>query len=182
MKSPERLAATAALAPAMTSTPDPRPETRARCARAWRPSRAQKAGTADPHRRRAAEQPALRRRQSPRGALVAITGVSGSGKSSLAFDTLLRGRGASWRLSPPTRASSGRPPCRCGSIEGLSLRSLSTRRASLAGTDRRWGRHGDRRPPRVLYARAGTARQPWCDLPREAEDPRGRGAGAPRGP
>ena len=41
------------------------------------------------------------------GELVVVTGVSGSGKSSLAFDTLYAGASAAtWKPSRPMRASS----------------------------------------------------------------------------
>jgi len=42
----------------------------------------------------------------PRNALTVITGLSGSGKSSLAFDTIYaEGSGGMWRRFRPTRAS-----------------------------------------------------------------------------
>ena len=42
----------------------------------------------------------------PRNKLVVITGLSGSGKSSLAFDTLMpRGNDAMWKVSAVTPAS-----------------------------------------------------------------------------
>ena len=42
----------------------------------------------------------------PRDKLVVITGLSGSGKSSLAFDTMYAEGAATWRACPATRASS----------------------------------------------------------------------------
>ena len=45
----------------------------------------------------------------PRNALVCVTGLSGSGKSSLAFDTIYaEGSAVTSSRSPPTRASSCR--------------------------------------------------------------------------
>ena len=38
----------------------------------------------------------------PRNKLVVITGLSGSGKSSLAFDTMPKGNGVMWRACRPT--------------------------------------------------------------------------------
>ena len=47
--------------------------------------------------------------QIPRDALIVFTGLSGSGKSSLAFDTIYAGDSAAmWRACPPTRANSSR--------------------------------------------------------------------------
>ena len=43
----------------------------------------------------------------PRDKLIVVTGLSGSGKSSLAFDTLYaEGSAAMWNRSPPMPASS----------------------------------------------------------------------------
>jgi excinuclease UvrABC ATPase subunit len=42
----------------------------------------------------------------PRNQLVVVTGVSGSGKSSLAFDTIYAEGVATWRACPPMPASS----------------------------------------------------------------------------
>ena len=46
----------------------------------------------------------------PRGKLVVITGLSGSGKSSLAFDTIYaEGSGVIWKRCRPMRGSSSEP-------------------------------------------------------------------------
>ena len=62
----------------------------------------------------------------PRDQLVVITGVSGSGKSSLAFDTLYaRGSAVIWNLSPSMRVScSSRWKSRT-SIKSTGFRRLS---------------------------------------------------------
>ena len=42
----------------------------------------------------------------PRNELVVLTGLSGSGKSSLAFDTMPKGSGGIWSPCRPMRVSS----------------------------------------------------------------------------
>ena len=111
----------------------------------------------------------------PRGALVAITGVSGSGKSSLAFDTLFREgqRRFLETLSAYARQFLGglqKPDV--DSIEGLSpaiavdQKSIARGNRSTVGTLTEIVDH-----LRVLYARAGIAHSPWCDLPVESRTP-----------
>ena len=59
--------------------------------------------------RGAAAQPAGVDVEIPRYKLVVLTGVSGSGKSSLAFDTIYaEASAATWRASRPTCASTWR--------------------------------------------------------------------------
>src|SRR5688572_9237170 len=105
----------------------------------------------------------------PRNRLVAITGVSGSGKSSLAFDTLFREgqRRFLETLSAYARQFLGRmEKPEVESVEGLSpaiavdqkTRSSSPR--STVGTLTEVFDH-----LRVLFARAGTAHCPECRLP-----------------
>ncbi|MFT6830986.1 MAG: excinuclease ABC subunit A, partial [Planctomycetota bacterium] len=111
----------------------------------------------------------------PRGALVAITGVSGSGKSSLAFDTLFREgqRRFLETLSAYARQFLGglqKPDV--DSIEGLSpaiavdQKSIARGSRSTVGTLTEIVDH-----LRVLFARAGVAHSPWCDLPVESRTP-----------
>ncbi|MAE28557.1 MAG: excinuclease ABC subunit A [Planctomycetes bacterium] len=105
----------------------------------------------------------------PRNRLVAITGVSGSGKSSLAFDTLYREGQRRYleTLSAYARQFLGRleKPA-VESIEGLSpaiavdQKSLSRGRRSTVGTLTEIVDH-----LRVLYARTGVAHCPACVLP-----------------
>ena len=111
----------------------------------------------------------------PRNRLVAITGVSGSGKSSLAFDTLFREgqRRFLETLSAYARQFLGRmekPDVE--SIEGLSpaiavdQKSVSRGARSTVGTLTEITDH-----LRVLFARAGTAHCPKCDLPVKSQTP-----------
>jgi excinuclease ABC subunit A len=111
----------------------------------------------------------------PRNRLVAITGISGSGKSSLAFDTLFREgqRRFLETLSAYARQFLGRmekPDVE--SIEGLSpaiavdQKSGSSSPRSTVGTLTEIFDH-----LRVLYARAGTAHCPDCGLPLRAQTP-----------
>ncbi|MCP3915659.1 MAG: excinuclease ABC subunit UvrA [bacterium] len=111
----------------------------------------------------------------PRRKLVAITGVSGSGKSSLAFDTLFREgqRRFLETLSAYARQFLGnlsKPDVE--SIEGLSpaiavdQKSISRGSRSTVGTLTEVVDH-----LRVLYARAGIAYSPWCDRPVESRTP-----------
>jgi len=111
----------------------------------------------------------------PRGALVAVTGVSGSGKSSLAFDTLFREgqRRFLETLSAYARQFLGglqKPDI--DSIEGLSpaiavdQKSIARGNRSTVGTLTEIVDH-----LRVLFARAGVAHSPWCDLPVESRTP-----------
>ena len=108
----------------------------------------------------------------PRGALVAVTGVSGSGKSSLAFDTLFREgqRRFLETLSAYARQFlGGLQKPEVDSIEGLSpaiavdQKSIARGNRSTVGTLTEIVDH-----LRVLYARAGVAHSPWCDLPVES--------------
>ncbi|MBK7877563.1 MAG: excinuclease ABC subunit UvrA [Planctomycetes bacterium] len=111
----------------------------------------------------------------PQRRLVAITGVSGSGKSSLAFDTLFREgqRRFLETLSAYARQFLGRmekPDVE--SIEGLSpaiavdQKSVSRGARSTVGTLTEITDH-----LRVLYARAGRAHCPKCKLPVQAQTP-----------
>jgi len=111
----------------------------------------------------------------PRHALVAITGISGSGKSSLAFDTLFREgqRRFLETLSAYARQFLGglsKPDV--DSIEGLSpaiavdQRSVPRGNRSTVGTLTEVVDH-----LRVLFARAGVAHSPWCGLPVESRTP-----------
>ncbi|MEL6430245.1 MAG: excinuclease ABC subunit UvrA, partial [Planctomycetota bacterium] len=111
----------------------------------------------------------------PRGALVAVTGVSGSGKSSLAFDTLFREgqRRFLETLSAYARQFlGGLQKPELDSIEGLSpaiavdQKSIARGNRSTVGTLTEIVDH-----LRVLYARAGVAHSPWCDLPVESRTP-----------
>jgi len=111
----------------------------------------------------------------PRGALVAVTGVSGSGKSSLAFDTLFREgqRRFLETLSAYARQFLGRmEKPDVDAVEGLSPAIAVDQRAiqrgprSTVGTLTEIFDH-----LRVLYARAGTAHCPDHDLPLAAQTP-----------
>ena len=105
----------------------------------------------------------------PRNHLVGITGVSGSGKSSLAFDTLFREgqRRFLETLSAYARQFLGRmEKPEVESIEGLSpaiavdQRAISRGARSTVGTLTEIFDH-----MRVLYARAGRAHCPECQRP-----------------
>jgi len=111
----------------------------------------------------------------PRNALVAVTGVSGSGKSSLAFDTLYREgqRRFLETLSAYARQFLGgisMPDVE--SISGLSpaiavdQRSIPRGARSTVGTLTEVTDH-----LRVLFARAGVAHSPWCGEPVESRTP-----------
>src|SRR5690349_1493249 len=111
----------------------------------------------------------------PRNRLVAITGVSGSGKSSLAFDTLFREgqRRFLETLSAYARQFLGemeKPDVE--SIEGLSpaiavdQRSIARGARSTVGTLTEIVDH-----LRVVFARAGRAHCPECKLPVEGQTP-----------
>ena len=111
----------------------------------------------------------------PRDALVAITGVSGSGKSSLAFDTLFREgqRRFLETLSAYARQFLGhmqKPEVE--SIEGLSpaiavdQKTIARGSRSTVGTLTEIVDH-----LRVLFARAGEAHCPECDLPIASRTP-----------
>lgn len=111
----------------------------------------------------------------PRGRLVAITGVSGSGKSSLAFDTLFREgqRRFLETLCAYARQFLGRmekPDVE--SIEGLSpaiavdQKSIQRGSRSTVGTLTEIVDH-----LRVLYARAGRPHCPECRLPVRSQTP-----------
>ncbi len=113
----------------------------------------------------------------PRDRLTAVTGVSGSGKSSLAFDTLFREgqRRFLETLSAYARQFLGRmekPDVE--SVEGLSpaiavdQRTTSRGARSTVGTLTEVVDH-----LRVLYARAGTAHCATCDLPLRSQTPEG---------
>ena len=111
----------------------------------------------------------------PRDRLVVITGVSGSGKSSLAFDTLFREgqRRFLETLSSYARQFLGdlRQP-EVDSIEGLApaiavdQKSVPRGSRSTVGTLTEVTDH-----LRILYARAGTAYCPACDEPVVASTP-----------
>ncbi len=111
----------------------------------------------------------------PRHKLVGITGVSGSGKSSLAFDTLFREgqRRFLETLSAYARQFLGKmekPDVE--SIEGLSpaiavdQKSISRGSRSTVGTLTEIVDH-----LRVLYARAGRAHCPECNEPVQSQTP-----------
>ncbi|HUR28254.1 MAG TPA: excinuclease ABC subunit UvrA, partial [Planctomycetota bacterium] len=113
----------------------------------------------------------------PRERLVVITGVSGSGKSSLAFDTLFREgqRRFLETLSAYARQFLGRmekPDVE--SIEGLApaiavdQKSQSRSGRSTVGTLTEIFDH-----LRVLFARAGVAHCPKCDLPLKSQTAEG---------
>ncbi|QDU84961.1 UvrABC system protein A [Planctomycetes bacterium Pla163] len=111
----------------------------------------------------------------PKGALIAVTGVSGSGKSSLAFDTLFREgqRRFLETLSAYARQFLGRmekPDIE--RAEGLlpaiavEQKTLSRSARSTVGTLTEIHDH-----LRVLYARAGVPHCPDHDVPLEAQTP-----------
>ncbi|MCY2958582.1 MAG: excinuclease ABC subunit UvrA [Planctomycetota bacterium] len=111
----------------------------------------------------------------PRNRLIAITGVSGSGKSSLAFDTLFREgqRRFLETLSAYARQFLGdmeKPDVE--SIEGLSpaiavdQKSIQRGPRSTVGTLTEIVDH-----LRVLYARAGRPHCPACKLPIRSQTP-----------
>ena len=111
----------------------------------------------------------------PRGRLIGITGVSGSGKSSLAFDTLFREgqRRFLETLSAYARQFLGRmekPDVE--SISGLSpaiavdQKSISRSARSTVGTLTEITDH-----LRVLFARAGTPHCPDCHAPVRSQTP-----------
>jgi excinuclease ABC subunit A len=111
----------------------------------------------------------------PRNRLVAVTGVSGSGKSSLAFDTLYREgqRRFLETLSAYARQFLGhmeKPDVE--SIEGLSpaiavdQSSVARGPRSTVGTLTEITDH-----LRVLFARAGRAHCPQCKLPVRSQTP-----------
>ncbi|MEM7517970.1 MAG: excinuclease ABC subunit UvrA, partial [Planctomycetota bacterium] len=111
----------------------------------------------------------------PRERLIAITGVSGSGKSSLAFDTLFREgqRRFLETLSAYARQFLGQmQKPEVESIEGLSpaiavdQKSLARGARSTVGTLTEIADH-----LRVLWARAGQPHCPKCDLPVESRTP-----------
>jgi excinuclease ABC subunit A len=111
----------------------------------------------------------------PRNRLIAVTGVSGSGKSSLAFDTLYREgqRRFLETLSAYARQFLGnmeKPDVE--SIEGLSpaiavdQSSVARGPRSTVGTLTEIADH-----LRVLFARAGRAHCPQCKLPVRSQTP-----------
>src|SRR5690349_17972911 len=113
----------------------------------------------------------------PRERLVVITGVSGSGKSSLAFDTLFREgqRRFLETLSAYARQFLGRmEKPDVDSIDGLApaiavdQKSQSRSARSTVGTLTEIFDH-----LRVLYARAGVAHCPKCDLPLQSQTSEG---------
>ncbi len=111
----------------------------------------------------------------PRNRLVAITGVSGSGKSSLAFDTLYREgqRRFLETLSAYARQFLGRmekPDVE--SIEGLSPAIAVDQQAAASSPRSTVGTLTEIYDYlRVLFARAGTAHCPGCGLPLRAQTP-----------
>ncbi|MCK6446259.1 MAG: excinuclease ABC subunit UvrA [Planctomycetes bacterium] len=105
----------------------------------------------------------------PRERLTVITGVSGSGKSSLAFDTLFREgeRRFLQTLSAYARQFLGRlekPDVE--SIDGLSPAIAVDQKTAPRGARSTVGTLTEITDHlRVLFARAGTAHCPKCDLP-----------------
>ncbi|MDP6410124.1 MAG: excinuclease ABC subunit UvrA [Planctomycetota bacterium] len=111
----------------------------------------------------------------PRERLVAVTGLSGSGKSSLAFDTLFREgqRRFLETLSAYARQFLGRmEKPDVDAVEGLSptiavdQKSIARGSRSTVGTLTEIVDH-----LRVLYARAGRAHCPGCRLPVRRQTP-----------
>ncbi len=111
----------------------------------------------------------------PRGKLIGITGVSGSGKSSLAFDTLFREgqRRFLETLSAYARQFLGRmEKPEVESISGLSpaiavdQKSISRSARSTVGTLTEVTDH-----LRVVFARAGTPHCPDCQRPVRSQTP-----------
>ncbi len=109
----------------------------------------------------------------PRNRLVAITGVSGSGKSSLAFDTLFREgqRRFLETLSAYARQFLGRmEKPDVDHVEGLSPAIAVDQKAILRGPRSTVGTITEIIDHlRVLYARAGTARCPEHGEPLESQ-------------
>jgi excinuclease ABC subunit A len=108
----------------------------------------------------------------PRNQLVVITGLSGSGKSSLAFDTLYAEGQRRYVESLSAYARQflqlmDKPDVDV--IEGLSPRSASSRRRPRTTRARRSARDRDPRLPAPLYARAGTPFCPIHKLPLRAQ-------------
>jgi excinuclease ABC subunit A len=113
----------------------------------------------------------------PRGRLVAITGVSGSGKSSLAFDTLFREgqRRFLETLSAYARQFLGRmeKPA-VDHVDGLSPAIAVDQHSVQRGPRSTVGTLTEIHDYlRVLYARAGTAHCPKHDLPLSGQTPEG---------
>jgi len=111
----------------------------------------------------------------PRGRLIAITGVSGSGKSSLAFDTLFREgqRRFLETLSAYARQFLGRmEKPDVDHVEGLSPAIAVDQKAVPRGPRSTVGTLTEVHDHlRVLYARAGTARCPDHGTPLSAQTP-----------
>ncbi len=105
----------------------------------------------------------------PRNSLTAVTGVSGSGKSSLAFDTLFREgeRRFLQTLSSYARQFLGRlEKPEVESIEGLSPAIAVDQKSAPRGARSTVGTLTEITDHlRVLFARAGTAHCPTCNLP-----------------
>ncbi|MBI5431929.1 MAG: excinuclease ABC subunit UvrA [Planctomycetes bacterium] len=105
----------------------------------------------------------------PRDRLTVITGVSGSGKSSLAFDTLFR---EGERRFLQTRSANARQVL--GRLEKPVVESIEGLSPAIA-VDQKTAPRGARSTVgtlteitdhlRVLFARAGTAHCPKCELP-----------------
>jgi len=115
----------------------------------------------------------------PRNTLTVVTGLSGSGKSSLAFDTIYAEGQRRYveTLSAYARQfldQIERPDV--DSIEGLSLPSPSSRRPPAAVPLHRRHHHGDLRYLRLLYASIGTPHCPNCAGPSRADGRADRGS------
>jgi excinuclease ABC subunit A len=111
----------------------------------------------------------------PRGRLVAITGVSGSGKSSLAFDTLFREgqRRFLETLSAYARQFLGRmEKPDVDHVEGLAPAIAVDQKAVPRGPRSTVGTLTEVHDHlRVLFARAGTARCPEHGAPLQGQTP-----------
>ena len=101
----------------------------------------------------------------PKGKFVVISGVSGSGKSSLAFDTLYAEGQRRYveSLSSYARQFIGQmKKADCDSIEGLSPPFPSTKNKAVTTSLHRGNRHEIQDYLRLLWARIGKPHCPTC--------------------